>query len=147
MMLEVDRLYDQECMPEIFERGQGPIPWPIQTKLSSIISKFLDGDEMKSRLFSAKWLAEFYRKKGLNINAGGYHSRGGCGADTCRGGMPSPGGYQDTCVGCHRQNRLGTGCEQLLLPRRKQRRPSKVQVASPGRECWKITAGLSSYGQ
>ena len=63
---QADRFYDQECTPTMFERGQGPIPWPTHTKLALLLSKFMDGDEMISRTFPGKWLAEFYRKKGLN---------------------------------------------------------------------------------
>ena len=43
-MIEVDRFYGQECTPDMFERGQGPIPWPTHTQLSSLLSKFMDGD-------------------------------------------------------------------------------------------------------
>ena len=42
-MIKVDRFYEQECITEMFERGQGPIPWPTHTKLSVLLSKFMDG--------------------------------------------------------------------------------------------------------
>jgi hypothetical protein len=71
MMVEVDRFYEQECTPEMFERGYGKIPWPTPTKLSSLLSKFLDGDEMKSRSFPEEWSADFYRKKKVAADARG----------------------------------------------------------------------------
>ena len=63
----------------MFNHRGGPIPWPTQTKLSSILSKFLDGDEMQSRSFPNEWSSEFYRKKGLNRDrqGGGSHSSSG----------------------------------------------------------------------
>ena len=78
-VIDVYRFYKQECTPEMFEHGQGPIPWPAHTKLSFILLKFLDGDEMKRRLFLDEVPAEFYRKQLLNDNAGGYQGRGGLG--------------------------------------------------------------------
>ena len=89
IMIEVDRFYNQECTPEMFERGQGPIPWPTRTKLSSLLSKFMDGDEMKSRSFPEEWSTEFYRKKGLLGSPGGAKGRGGGGGPGVGGG----GGY------------------------------------------------------
>ena len=62
---QADRFYDQECTPTMFERGQGPIPWPTHKKLLSLLSKFIDRDKMKSRTFLEEWSAEFYKKKGL----------------------------------------------------------------------------------
>ena len=59
MMIEVDRLYDQECTPDMFEWGQGFVAWPTHTKLSSLLSKFVDGDKMKSRTFPEEYSAEF----------------------------------------------------------------------------------------
>jgi hypothetical protein len=79
MMIEVDRFYDQECTPEMFDRGQDPIPWPTHIKFLSVLSKFLDGDEMKSRSFPNEWSAAFYRKRVLNAKSGGYQGRGGRG--------------------------------------------------------------------
>jgi hypothetical protein len=110
MMLEVDRFYGQECTPEMFNRRGGPIPWPTQTKLSSILSKFLDGDEMQSRSFPNEWSSEFYRKKGLNRDrqgggshsSSGYQGRGGQGDKSYQtqggkrqgGGSHNSNGYQ-----------------------------------------------------
>ena len=65
-MIEVDRYYGKENTPEMCEHGHGPIPWPIRTELSSILSKLLDEDKVKTRSFHNKWLAEFYLKKDLN---------------------------------------------------------------------------------
>jgi hypothetical protein len=99
LMIEVDRFYDRECTPDMFERGHGPIPWPNHTKMSSILSKFLDGDEMKSRLLPEEWSVEFYRKKVLNNSAVGHKRRGGGYQGTGGGGQgggtyQSPSGYQ-----------------------------------------------------
>ena len=71
MMIEVDRFYDQEFTPNMFKRGQRPIPWPTHIKLSSLLSTFVDGDKMNSRTFPEEWSAEFYRNKGLLRNSGG----------------------------------------------------------------------------
>merc|ERR1712086_1149467 len=89
IMGEVDRFYEQECTPVMFERGQGPIPWPTHTKLSSLLSKSMDGKEMRSRSFPEEWSAEFYRKKGLLGSPGGAKGRGGGGGPNVGGG----GGY------------------------------------------------------
>jgi uncharacterized membrane protein YgcG len=92
MMVEVDRFYEQECTPEMFEPGYGKIPWPTPTKLSLLLSKFLDGDEMKSRSFPEEWSADFYRKKKLLPNAGGYQGRGGGSYQGGGGGRQGRGG-------------------------------------------------------
>ena len=30
MMIKVDRFYNHECTPEMFEHSGGQLPWPIQ---------------------------------------------------------------------------------------------------------------------
>ena len=92
----VDRFSSQESTPEMFEHEHGPTPWSVQTKLSSILSKFLDGDEMKSRLFPARWLVEFSWKKGLHKDTHGL-------------GVPSCSGYQITCEIYQEYNGGGQG--------------------------------------
>ena len=64
-MIDVDMFYNQACTPDIFEHGEGLTPRSSQTKVSSILSKFIDDKEMKSRSSPTTWLPEFYQKKGL----------------------------------------------------------------------------------
>ena len=92
MVKVVDRFYEQECTPEMFERGHGPIPWPTDTKLSSLLSKFMDGNKMKSRSFPEKWSTEFYSKKGILGRLGGTKGRGGAHQTGGGGGGYSGGG-------------------------------------------------------
>jgi hypothetical protein len=96
MMIEIDRFYNQECTRDMFERRQGPIPWITHTTLLSLLSKFMDGDEMKSTTLPEEWLAEFYRKKGLLWSPEGTQGRGGA--------YQTGGGYQS-----HQGGGQGTG--------------------------------------
>ena len=63
-MVEVDKFYQQELMPDDFEDGRGPIPWPRSTKLLSVLEKFVDGEEIVSRSFPPEWTSAFYQKQG-----------------------------------------------------------------------------------
>ena len=92
IMIEVDRFYDHECTPEMFKRGHGPIPWPTHTTLSSLLSKFMDTEEMRSRSFPEEWSAEFYQKKSLLGSPGGAKGRGGGGGYIANGGRGHSGG-------------------------------------------------------
>ena len=71
MMVRINTCYNQECTPDMFEREQDPILWPMHTKLLPLLSEFMDGDEMKSRTFPDEWSVEFYRTKGLLQSLGG----------------------------------------------------------------------------
>ena len=123
----------------MFERGQGPIPWPTHTKLMSLLSKFMDGDEMRSRSFPEEWFVESYKKKGILHSPVGTQGMGWRAPNTRRRRRPRRRRQR-----LPKLSRRGTGRGHERQPRRRQQLLSgRIQVpgASPRRRWEQRPAG------